>query len=102
MFRWEARGVTGVVRGTVFMGGELVATAAQTKESFEEACAVLGIEPEASLEEIKRVFAVRVQFVHPDKGGDPERFKPLQEAYEHILRVKDRSVKEERNQGNRR
>lgn len=88
MFRWEARGVTGLVKGTAFMGGELVATARPERESFDEACATLGVDPEASWEEIKRVYQIKVQYVHPDHGGDPERFKRLKKAYEYIEKVK--------------
>lgn len=88
MFRWEARGVTGLVRGTAFMGGELVAATTPERESFDEACAVLGIDPEASLDEIKKVYSVKAQFAHPDHGGDPERFKRLQKAYELVMKVK--------------
>lgn len=88
MFRWETRGVTGLIRGTAFMGGELVATRAPGRESFDEACAVLGIDPEASWDEIKRVYQVKVQYAHPDRGGDEERFKRIQRAFEIIEKVK--------------
>ena len=68
MFRWEARGVTGIVKGTAFMGGqELIATTRAQTESFDEACAVLGIDPEASWEECKRVYSVKAQYAHPDR-----------------------------------
>ncbi|KKM69235.1 hypothetical protein LCGC14_1452850 [marine sediment metagenome] len=91
--RWEARGVTGLIQtgggsSAAFMGGALVATNDIERESYEEACATLGVEAGASVEEIKRVFQVKVQFAHPDKGGDPERFKRLNKAYEYILKVK--------------
>lgn len=89
MFRWEARGVTGVIRGTAFMGGDLVATAGAGRESFDEACAVLGIDPEASWDEINRVYQIKVQYAHPDKpGGDENRFKRIQKAFEIIEKVK--------------
>jgi len=88
LFRWEARGVTGLVKGTAFMGGDLVATARPERESFDESCAVLGVDPEASWEEIKRVYSVKAQYAHPDVGGDPERFKRITKAYEYIEKVK--------------
>lgn len=88
MFRWEARGVGGIVKGTAFMGGELVATKMGERESFDEACAIIGVGPETSWEEIDRVYKVKVQFAHPDKGGDPERFKRLQKAYDYLKKVK--------------
>ena len=90
MFRWEARGVSGIIKGTAFMGGALVATQGNDKkESFEEACAILGVDPIASMEEIDKVFKIKVQFVHPDKeGGDSERFKRLQKAYNYVKEIK--------------
>ncbi|GAH61849.1 unnamed protein product, partial [marine sediment metagenome] len=57
--------------------------------SFDEACATLGVEPEASWEEIDRVYKVKVQYAHPDKaGGDPDRFKRIQKAYDYLKKVK--------------
>ncbi len=97
MFRWEARGVSGLVTGTAFMGGELVTTERGGRESFDEACAILGVEPEASWEEIDRVYSLKVQFCHPDKlmNASPEqkkageaRFKRLTKAYDLAKKVK--------------
>lgn len=44
--------------------------------------ATLGIERDASPEEIKRAYRKLAQSHHPDKGGDTERFKELNEAYQ--------------------
>ncbi len=95
MFRWEARGVTGLVKGTAFMGGELVVTERSRTESFDEACATLGVEPASSLEEIKAAYRVKVQYAHPDKFKDPEekkaaeaRFKRIHSAFELVEKVK--------------
>jgi len=95
MLRWEARGVTGLIKGTAFMGGELVTTTKSKTESFDEACATLGVEPEASWEEIDRVFRIKAQYAHPDKFTKPEekkaaeaRFKRIQKAYDLIQKVK--------------
>ena len=95
MFRWEARGVTGLVKGTAFMGGELVATERSKTESFDESCAILGVEPEASWEEIDRLYKIKVQYAHPDrvtnhqeKKAAEERFKRIQKAYDLVKKVK--------------
>ncbi len=100
LMRWEQRGVTGLVKvrgqGQSFMGGDLVATGDTVKnESFDEACAILGIDPQATTEEIKRIYQVKVQYAHPDKGGDADRFKRLQKAYETVMRVKQPKEKGE-------
>ena len=63
------------------------------RESYEEACAVVGVDPGASWEEVRRVYLAKVQFAHPDKGGDEARFKRLQKAYEYIAKVKGQDHK---------
>lgn len=47
---------------------------------------VVGVASGASLEEIKAAFRSRALTLHPDKGGDPEKFRRLQEAYEILKR----------------
>lgn len=43
---------------------------------------VLGVEKSASADEIKRAFRKQAVELHPDRGGDEEKFKELNEAYE--------------------
>lgn len=95
MFRWEARGVSGLVKGQAFMGGDLVTTERGNTESFDESCAILGVDPEASLEEIERLYKIKVQYVHPDRFPKAEekkaaeaRFKRLDDAYALVKKVK--------------
>ncbi|KKL20955.1 hypothetical protein LCGC14_2450310, partial [marine sediment metagenome] len=64
-------------------------------ESFDEACAIVGVEPEASWEEIVRVYRIKVQYAHPDRFTKPEekklaeaRFKRIQKAYDLVEKVK--------------
>jgi hypothetical protein len=95
MFSWETRGVSGVVKGTAFMGSDVAISSNNRQESFDEACATLGVEPGASLEEVEHVHKVKVQYAHPDKFTDPEekkkaaeRFKRIENAYTLIKKVK--------------
>jgi len=87
---WENRGVTGVAKGVTFVGA-MVPVGNPDKEDFEQSCAIVGVEPSATLEEIERIYQVKVQYVHPDKFNNrPEserreaedRFKRLKKAYE--------------------
>jgi DnaJ-class molecular chaperone len=43
---------------------------------------VLGLNKDASQDEIKKAYRKLAREHHPDKGGDPEKFKKVQEAYE--------------------
>jgi len=45
---------------------------------------LLGIEKNASADQIKSAFRTKARHTHPDAGGDPEDFKKLNEAYETL------------------
>ena len=42
---------------------------------------VLGVQKDASQDEIKKIYRKLAVQHHPDKGGDPEKFKNITEAY---------------------
>jgi molecular chaperone DnaJ len=44
----------------------------------------LGVKKDASKADIKKAFRSAAQKHHPDKGGDPEKFKKIQQAYETL------------------
>ena len=46
--------------------------------------ATLGISPGADSAEVKRAYRKLASQHHPDRGGDPERFKQIQEAYDAL------------------
>jgi molecular chaperone DnaJ len=55
---------------------------------FEEACAILGVETNASMTDIKHAYRTQVREWHPDrnpgKEGIHERFNAIQTAYEYV------------------
>lgn len=53
---------------------------------------VLGVEPSASQEEIRRAYRKLALRNHPDKGGDPEKFKEISSAYKVLSNPEKRSV----------
>lgn len=59
---------------------------------MEEVAAVFGKSREAlrkmSRRDLGRLYRLRAQDLHPDKGGDHERFVQLNDAYHRLLRTK--------------
>ena len=51
---------------------------------------VLGIEPGATLEAVRKAFRQRAQETHPDHGGDVESFLAVRRAYERLVERLDR------------
>lgn len=60
--------------------------------TLEEAGAIFGETKDAlktmSRQNLIRIFRRRAQELHPDKGGDPEKFVELTRAYDMLLRTK--------------
>lgn len=59
-----------------------------TKKLYE----VIGVESNASIDDIKKTYKKKVIKMHPDKGGDPEKFKEFQEAYEVLSNPEKKEV----------
>jgi DnaJ-class molecular chaperone len=53
--------------------------------SKHEDCALLGIDINASQEEISAAFRRKAKLCHPDRGGNVEEFKKIQSAYERLM-----------------
>lgn len=54
---------------------------------------ILGIEPRATLPEIRAAFRQRALVTHPDHGGDPEAFRALRGAYDEAVARRTRASK---------
>merc|ERR1712054_611932 len=50
---------------------------------------VLGVEKDATMGQIKKAYHKKALKEHPDKGGDPDKFKEVTAAYE-VLSDKDK------------
>lgn len=48
----------------------------------EDYYSLLGVSKNASEDELKRAFRKKAHALHPDKGGDTEKFKKINEAYQ--------------------
>lgn len=51
---------------------------------------ILGVSKNATKEEIKKAFRKLAHKYHPDKGGDPQKFKEINEAYQVLSDDKKR------------
>jgi len=43
---------------------------------------LLGVDKKATTDEIRKAFRKKALKEHPDKGGDPDKFKTLSHAYD--------------------
>lgn len=50
---------------------------------------ILGVDKNATSDQIKKSYRKKALKEHPDKGGDPEKFKEITQAYE-VLMDKDK------------
>jgi len=52
----------------------------------------LGVQRNAGVDEIKKAYRNLAREHHPDKGGDPEKFKEIQEAHEVLTDTRRREM----------
>jgi DnaJ-class molecular chaperone len=55
------------------------------KLSFEDAKKIIGLEDKDTKRELKRKFRSLAMIMHPDKGGEANKFQDLQSAYETLI-----------------
>lgn len=78
-----------VIRALRELRGEHVAeTPSQTTSDFEVCYRLLGVSPSARWEEIERAYRTKAKVHHPDRGGDEDAMRALNEAYNRIKQVK--------------
>lgn len=56
----------------------------KTEDSWNE---VLGVEPNATMDEVKTAYRSKANIHHPDKGGTTEDFSRIQRAYENARQL---------------
>ena len=57
----------------------------ERKETLLDAYDILGVNPDDPLGMVGEIYRKKSTYYHPDKGGDPEKFKRLTAAYNLIL-----------------
>lgn len=56
---------------------------------------ILGVSKDATPDELKKAHRKLALKLHPDKGGDPEKFKEINEAYDVLKDAEKRSIYDE-------
>jgi DnaJ-domain-containing protein 1 len=60
----------------------------KTKQDVEVCYRLLGLSPSAKWEEIERAYRAKAKIHHPDRGGDEDAMRALNEAYNLIKQLK--------------
>jgi len=80
------------MKGKLFSARKLF-LAAKLHMSKHDALKILGVEPGAKKREVRKAYLAKVREFHPDmKGGDPEKFKKVQAAYELLHKNRFQTV----------
>ena len=86
-----------VMRGLRELRGEHVeeppprgAPRARGRDDDEVCFRLLGISPSAAWEDVERAYRAKAKVHHPDRGGDEDAMRALNEAYNRIKKLRGR------------
>lgn len=82
----------GGFRGFGGFGGEEESPAENKEVDTNKYYELLGVDKKATTEEIRKAFRKKALKEHPDKGGDPEKFKEVTAAYEVLSNPEKRQL----------
>ena len=78
-----------VVRALRELRGDYVPEPPRPSNEDVEVCyRLLGLSPSARWEEIERAYRTKAKIHHPDRGGDEDAMRALNEAYNRIKQLK--------------
>lgn len=79
-----------IMRGLRELRGERVDDPSPSPEGVDLGYRMLGVSPSASWDEIERAYRRKAKVHHPDRGGDEDAMRALNEAYEQLKRLRGR------------
>lgn len=78
-----------VIRGLRELRGEYVPDPPpRGKQDIEVCYRLFGLSPSARWEEVERAYRAKAKIHHPDRGGDEDAMRALNEAYNYLKQMK--------------
>lgn len=76
-----------IIRGLRELRGERVEEPRAGRSDLDVCYKMLGLPPSASWDEIERAYRKKAKLHHPDRGGDEDAMRALNEAYTRLRSV---------------
>ncbi len=73
-----------IAQGLRELRGEHVMDDIQYPDDLDLCYKMLGISPSSKWEDVERAYRTKAKIHHPDRGGDDDAMRALNEAYAHI------------------
>jgi hypothetical protein len=78
-----------VIRGLRELRGDIPPEAAPPDMSNAEVCfKMLGVSPSARWDDIEKAYRAKAKIHHPDRGGDEDTMRALNDAYAHLKKLR--------------
>ncbi len=78
-----------VIRALRELRGDVAPEPPSRNDADVEVCyRLLGLSPSAKWEDIERAYRAKAKIHHPDRGGDEDAMRALNEAYNKIKQIK--------------
>ena len=79
-----------IIRGIRELRGERLGEEPANGADVELSYKMLGVSPSAQWEEIERAYRTKAKIHHPDRGGDDDAMRALNDAYNLLKQIRKR------------
>jgi hypothetical protein len=80
-----------IIQGIRELRGDSPMAGGMSTEDMDMCYKILGLSPSCSWEEIERAYRKKAQVHHPDKGGDEDAMRVLNDVYSQLKRSRRKS-----------
>ena len=77
-----------IMQGIRELRGEDVGNGAPSADDMSMCYKILGLSPSAPWDEVERAYRNKAKIHHPDRGGDEDTMRALNDAYAHLKRFR--------------